>query len=125
MEKMNLDGGRKDLRWSRGFQETNGYPKLICSSSKPISSISSIYTCSPKLLLKFAPEKKKPAIRTHKKSFLVLISSLAYNIFQGVTSGQRLGSGICFYPTPSTLLPLQVSCSWLFCHISSLSSCQM
>lgn len=76
MEKMNLDGGRKDLRWSRVFQEANGYPKLICSSSKPFSSISSIYTCSSKFL-KFAHKKKKAVIRTHKKSFLVLISSLA------------------------------------------------
>lgn len=77
MEKMNLDGGRKVLRWSRGFQEANGYPKLIYSSSKPISSISSLYTWSSKFL-KFAPKKKKKAvIRTHKKSFLVLISSLA------------------------------------------------
>lgn len=58
MEKMNLNGGRKDLRWSRGFQEANGYPKLIYSSSKPISSISSLYTWSSKFL-KFAPKKKK------------------------------------------------------------------
>lgn len=72
---MNLDGGRKVLRWSRGFQEANGYPKLIYSSSKPISSISSLYTWSSKFL-KFAPKnKKKKKKSSHKNTQKELFSS--------------------------------------------------
>lgn len=124
MEKMNLDGGRKDLRWSRVFQEANGYPKLICNSSKPFSSISSIYTCSSKFL-KFAHKKKKSSHKNTQKELFSSYILFSLKYFQRVTFRERVGSSICFCPKPSSL-PLQVSCSRLFCHVfSSLSSCQM